>query len=82
MWYFEVSFIATLNGSNTKTGTIGVRYRTNDYLPSQVKDIVRSYYKKSDSSVRTVGVVISGHESLDRQKYESRRQTFLEVIEK
>ena len=82
MWFFAVDFIATLNGANSKSGTVGVRYRTNDYLPNQVKDIVRSHYKKLDSSVRTVAVVISGYESLDRQEYESRRQTFLEIIEK
>ena len=82
MRYFAVSFIATLNGTNIKTGTVGVRYRVNDYLPNQVKKGIRDHYKKSDSSVRTVGVVVSGHESLDQQEFESRRQTFLEIIEK
>jgi hypothetical protein len=82
MRYFAVSFIATLNGTNVQNGTVGVRYRANDYLPNQVKNVIREHYKKSDSSVRTVAVVVSGHESLDQQEFESRRQKFLVVIEK
>ncbi len=82
MYYFAVSYTVRINGAKTETGTAGVESKSNDYLPKKVKDKIRDHYKQSDSSVRTVGVVITGHEKFDQHEYENFKQKFMVLIGK
>jgi hypothetical protein len=82
MYYFAVSYTARINGTKPETGAAGVESKSNDFLPKKVKDKIRDHYKQSDSSVRTVGVVISGHEKFDQNEYENFKQNFTLLIRK
>ena len=80
MYYFGVSYTARINGTKTESGTAGVVSIANDYVDSKVKNKIREHYKQSDSSVRTVGVVITGHEKLEQKEYENDKQNFVLLI--
>ena len=82
MYYFAVTYTAKINGVKTESGTAGVESRSNDYLSNKVKQQVRDYYKQADSSVRTVGIVITSHEKLDKSEYENYKKEFALLIGK
>jgi len=81
-YFFAVNYIARINGTRSETGTAGVESLSNDYQANKVKEKVRDHYKEADSSVRTVGIVISGHEKLDESEYENFKQNFVPLIGK
>ncbi|MES1218726.1 MAG: hypothetical protein ABUT20_24695 [Bacteroidota bacterium] len=80
MYYFAVTYTAKINGTKTETGTAGIESKSNDFVANKVKEKVRDHYKQSDSSIRTVGVVLTGHEKLDQPEYEKLKQDFLLLI--
>jgi hypothetical protein len=82
MYYFAVSYTARINGTKTETGTAGIESKLNDFLPKKVKDKIRDHYKQLDSSVKTVGVVITGHEKFEQNEYENFKQNFTLLIGK
>ena len=80
MHYFAVNFTAKINGLKTEAGTAGVESRLNDYLPVKVKEKIRAYYKQLDDSIRTVGVILTGHEILDQDEYKNGKADFKLIV--
>ncbi len=84
MWYFVVSFQATINGDLTEQGTAGVVSHKMDYRSNAIKTEAIEFYKRKYNTDKPVVVSILGTVLPSAAElYDMLRSTFtIEIIQK
>ncbi len=84
MYYFVVTFKATINGDLTETGTAGVISQLKDHRSNAIKTTAIEFYRKKYNTLKPVVVSITGTVlPYSRELYEMLRPGLtIEIIEK
>lgn len=77
---FIITFLVTIDGTKTETGTIGVSSPTTDYYPNRVKDTVVKQYRKKFPAAQAVAYKMLKKDQVTDEQYRNGAEDFIEIM--
>jgi hypothetical protein len=79
MYYFIHTYSATIDGTISEIGTIGISSDFNDHQPNKVKSIVENYYRNKYPGSKQVAVVLISVKQTDEAGYNIAQKSFIDI---